>query len=331
MEIEKSGIVVKNKILERNFIDKGIKRGIKGFILKFRLGIILLGLVIVSSQLSPVFLTRENLFNILKQSSITGCLALGQTLIILTAGIDLSVGSMIALSSVLSASYQTMGWLEAAYIGIVPCILLGWINGFMIDRGKIPPFIATLGMMGIIRGIALTWTQGYTVVGIRDVFRFIGGGNIGVVPVPVVIWMSVFVFTFLLLETTKYGYAIRAVGGNEKAAFMCGINLTEVRLLVYSISGFCAGLGGIIYTGRVATGQPTAGVGLELDSIAAAVIGGTSLFGGTGGLFGTLVGVIILGVLGNLMNLVGISPFVQYGVRGAIVLAAVYINIRTRR
>jgi ribose/xylose/arabinose/galactoside ABC-type transport system permease subunit len=298
---------------------------------KYNLWFVFGGLILISSISTPNFLTTTNVFNILRQSSIIGCLAVGQNLVILTGGIDLSVGSIVALSSVLSAIYQGFGVIPAALVGLAGGTAVGATSGLFVTKGRVPPFIATLATMGIARGIALTVTHGWVVKGVTKQFEFMGSGHLGPFPFPLIIFFALALAVVAFLATTKEGRCIFAVGGSESATRLSGINITKTKLLAYCLSGFCAGIGGVIYTARLTVGQPTAGVGFELDSIAAVIIGGTNLFGGEGSVVGTVVGVLILQMVTNLMNLLGVSPYIQEGVKGVILLGAVFASIRGQR
>lgn len=304
---------------------------LREFAVKYISTLVFVVLVVLASILSPYFFSITNIFNILQQASIVGCLAVGQTFVILTGGIDLSVGSIVAISSVISAMSQAFGLLLSCLMGLGIGVAFGFLNGVLVTKGKLPPFIATLGTMGIARGVALTVTRGWVVTGITDEFAFIGGGYIGVVPFTFIIWIVVFLLGFVFIAKTRQGFSVFAIGGNQNATFLSGINVTKVKLLVYALSGLCAGLGGVLYTARMTVGQPTAGGAFALDSIAAVVVGGTNIFGGEGDMVGTVRGVLILQLLNNLLNLIGISPFIQEAVKGIIILVAVYMSSKKRQ
>lgn len=303
---------------------------LREFTVKYISWLVFVVLIVLASIFSPYFFTITNIFNILQQASIIGCLAVGQNLVILTGGIDLSVGSIVAVSSVISAMSQGFGLLISCLMGLGIGMAFGFVNGVLVTKGKLPPFIATLGTMGIARGVALTVTRGWVVTGITDKFAFIGAGYIGVVPFPFIIWMVAFLLGFIFIAGTRQGFSVFAIGGNQNATFLSGINVTKIKLLVYTLSGLCAGLGGVSYTARMTVGQPTAGGDFALDSIAAVVVGGTSIFGGEGSMGGTVRGVLILQLLNNLMNLIGISPFIQQAVKGIIILVAVYMSFNKK-
>lgn len=290
-----------------------------------------IGLIVMCiflSFMSPHFLTVSNMLNITLQSSINAILAFGITFAIITSGIDLSVGSILALSSV------TMGLAIGSGLGLFPAILIGLligalagaINGFLITRLDLAPFIATLGMMSIARGLALVITKGYPISGMPKPLRYLGKGRMLGIPVPVVVTLIVFVIAYILLKYTKFGRYVYAIGGNEEATRLSGINVRKTKLLVYTWCGTMAGLAGIILTARLNSAQPIAGMGYELDAIAAAVIGGTSLSGGEGTAQGTLLGALIIGVLRNGLNLLNVSSFWQQVVIGCVVIGAVAMD-----
>lgn len=290
------------------------------------LGLILI--VVILSIISSDFLSISNVFNVLRQVSINALLAFGMTFVILTGGIDLSVGSIIALSSALAAGMMAAGtnpWL-AILVGLLSGSAMGTINGVIITRGKVAPFIATLATMTIFRGLTLVYTQGKPITGLPDSFGLIGRGYLFQIPMPV-IWMLVaFIVLYVILKFTSFGRHVFALGGNEEATRLSGINTHGVKTLVYSISGLLASLSGIILTSRLNSAQPTAGTSYELDAIAAVVLGGTSLSGGKGWIAGTLVGAMIIGILDNGLNLLNVSSFYQQVVKGGVILLAVLLD-----
>ncbi|MCS6845843.1 MAG: ABC transporter permease [Caldilineales bacterium] len=279
------------------------------------------------SLLSDRFLTPQNLINVLRQATINGIIAVGMTFVILTAGIDLSVGAVLALSAVITADLLQKGTPPAAAIaaGLAIGAGLGAVNGLIVARTRVPPFIATLGMMTVARGLALTYTQGRPITGLPPEFRVLGTGSLGPVPMPVVVAGLVFLAGYLLLERTRHGQAIRAIGNNPTAARYAGIPTRGYVALVYVLSGLLAALAGIILTGRLNSAQPTAGLGYEFDAIAAVVVGGTSFSGGEGSLFGTLLGVLVIAVLNNGLNLLNVSSFWQPVVTGAVIALALLL------
>ncbi|MDR7314533.1 ABC transporter permease subunit [Brevibacillus nitrificans] len=291
----------------------------------------LLGLaliVIVLSIINSDFLTVSNIFNVLRQISINALIAFGMTFVILTGGIDLSVGSMLALASAITAGLMASGmdtWL-AVLIGLLAGVVMGAINGIIITKGKVAPFIGTLATMTVFRGLTLVYTEGRPITGLNEDFAMLGKGFFLQIPMPV-IWMLIsFAILYFLLRHTTFGRHVYALGSNEEATKLSGINTGKVKVLVYSISGLFAALSGIILTSRLNSAQPTAGTSYELDAIAAVVLGGTSLSGGRGWIVGTLIGAMIIGVLDNGLNLLNVSSFYQSVVKGAVILIAVLLD-----
>ncbi|WP_321166602.1 MULTISPECIES: ABC transporter permease subunit [unclassified Paenibacillus] len=291
----------------------------------------LLGLVLIVVILSVVngdFLTVGNIFNVLRQISINALIAFGMTFVILTGGIDLSVGSILALSSAFTAGLMASGmntWL-AVGIGLVGGLVMGAINGLLITKGKVAPFIATLATMTVFRGLTLVYTQGRPITGFKEDFALLGKGYFLQIPMPI-IWMVIaFAVLYIILKHTTFGRRVYALGSNEEATWLSGINTSKVKILVYSISGLFAAISGIILTSRLNSAQPTAGGAFELDAIAAVVLGGTSLSGGRGWIVGTLIGAMIIGVLDNGLNLLNVSSFYQQVVKGVVILIAVLLD-----
>jgi ribose transport system permease protein len=290
------------------------------------LGLILI--VIILSFINSDFLTVSNIFNVLRQVSINALIAFGMTFVILTGGIDLSVGSIIALSSALSASLMAAGtnpWL-AIGVGLLSGTLMGTVNGIIIARGKVAPFIATLATMTIFRGLTLVYTEGKPITGLPDAFGIIGRGYLFQIPMPVIWMLIAFAVVYVILKFTSFGRRVFALGGNEEATRLSGINTNRIKTIVYSISGLLSALSGIILTSRLNSAQPTAGTAYELDAIAAVVLGGTSLSGGKGWIVGTLVGAMIIGILDNGLNLLNVSSFYQQVVKGGVILLAVLLD-----
>jgi ribose/xylose/arabinose/galactoside ABC-type transport system permease subunit len=283
----------------------------------------------VLSVVTPQFLTVANLTIIITQVSINALLAFGVTFVIITGGIDLSLGSMVAVAGVVAAmlahpdSYPVVVPILA---GLLAGILMGVFNGFIITKSKIAPFIVTLGTMTIGRGLALILSKGRPISNLSDSFNFIGGGQILGVPFPIVVLVVVFISCAVLLNKTLLGRYIYAVGGNEQAARAAGINVNQVKMTVYVLAGALAGLAGILLTSRITTGQPNAGAGFELDAIAAAVIGGTSTTGGVGTMTGTLVGVLLIGTINNGLDLLNVTSYYQQVVMGVIIIGAVLLD-----
>jgi len=293
-----------------------------GLILSFLL--LCLALTILSDR----FLTASNLVNILRQSTINGIIAVGMTMVILTAGIDLSVGSILALSSVMTAAMLQSGVPIplAILLGLGVGAVCGLVNGINITRASVPPFVATLGMMTIARGLALVFTGGKPITGLPDAFRFIGTGSIGPIPTPIIIAGATFIIGYILLTRTSLGQFIYAIGNNPIAARYAGVSVAMNITFVYVVSGLLAALAGLILIARLGSAQPTAGLGFEFDAIAAVVVGGTSFAGGHGGLGGTLIGVLIIAVLNNGLNLLNISSFYQPVVSGIVIALALLLH-----
>jgi len=290
------------------------------------LGLLILGIAL--TILSDRFLTVNNLLNVARQISINAIISVGMTLVILTGGIDLSVGSIVALTGSITAGLLVggQGILPAIVVGMVVGALLGLFNGLLITRAAIPPFIATLGTMTAARGFTLVYTDGRPITGMEEAFRYLGGGYVAGIPVPVVVMLVIFVTAYIMLKKTRLGRYIYAIGGNEEAARLSGINTKKILLSVYVLGGLLAGISGIIMASRLNSAQPTAGVSFELDAIAAVVLGGTSLSGGVGTIGGTLIGALIIGVLDNGLNLLNVSSFYQQIAKGLVILLAVFLD-----
>lgn len=298
--------------------------------------IALAAMTIVLAALSHNFLTIANSRNILLQISVNLCLSIGMTLIILTGGIDLSVGSILALAGAIAAGLLKNGLTLKAFgvvlqftpfgaivAGIVVGLGLGWFNGIAITRFGLPPFVATLGMLSIARGLTMLWTGGFPITDLGAKFDFIGAGSWLGVPTAVWISAALVVIFQIVSRKTRLGRYIYAVGGSEKASAFSGLNVDRVKIWVYALGGALAAVGGLIVTARLDAADPNAGISYELDSIAAVVIGGTSLSGGRGSIFGTVIGCLIIGVLNNGLFLLNVSPFWQQVVKGFVILAAV--------
>lgn len=284
---------------------------------------------LILSFISPQFLTVSNWTIIITQASINALLAFGVTFVIITGGIDLSLGSMVAVTGVTAAMLAHPDTFPVAlpiFAGLLAGLLMGVFNGFIITKSKIAPFIVTLGTMTIGRGLALILSKGRPISNLSDSFNFIGGGDIFGIPFPIIVLILVFIFCSIILKKTLLGRYIYAIGGNEQASRASGINVNQVKMVVYSISGLLAGLAGVLLTSRITTGQPNAGAGFELDAIAAAVIGGTSTSGGTGTMTGTLVGVLLIGVINNGLDLLNVTSYYQQVVMGIIIIGAVVLD-----
>lgn len=307
---------------------------------KYGIFLIFALMVVTASMLSPAFLSSTNLINIVRQMSVVGLIALGVTGCIVSAGIDLSSGSVVGLSAVVAATLaQDPEFATPFYPGVhVPIIvailaacavgaLVGLVNGSLIARTGIPPFIATLGTLTAIRGLALLYTGGRPISDLTDAYNFIGQGDVLGLPVPIIILVVMAVVTHILYNHTKFGKYIYAIGGNEQAARVSGINSAKYKMLIYVYAGFLAGLAGLVVSSRIGSGQPGLGQGYELDAIAAAVIGGASLSaGGIGTVAGTIVGALIIGVLNNILDLLNVSAYFQQIIKGCIIVGAVIID-----
>lgn len=287
-------------------------------------------LIVFVSVLNPAFLQVNNLLNLMRQLIINGFIALGMTFVILTGGIDLSVGSTLAFTSAIFAGLLQNGMNTglAILITLALGLALGLINGLLITKGKLAPFIVTLATMTIFRGLTLVYMDGRPISGPKDdfAFQFLGKGQVFGIPFQVILFLIVYIVLSTLLNKTSHGRKIFAVGGNEKASFISGIKIDKVKVLVYVISALMAVVSGLVLTSRLNSAQPTAGSAYEMDAIAAVVLGGTSMTGGSGSLTGTLIGILILGVLNNGLNLLGVSSFYQQIVKGVVILIAVLID-----
>ena len=292
----------------------------------------LAGLIVVSILMafaSENFFSVSNILNVLRQVSIIGILAVGMTFVILTGGIDLSVGAVMALCGTLGAGLMVkmgmpgeIGLLAMVAIGVA----LGLFNGALVAWGRMPAIIVTLATMGIARGIGLIYSGGYPISGVPSWISWFGVGRIGIIPVPVIIMVIIYTVAWVLLQRTAFGRQVYAIGGNETAAKLSGVRTQRIKLYVFAISGLTSAVAAIVLTGRLMSGQPNAGVGFELDAIAAVVLGGTAIAGGRGLILGTLIGAVLLGILNNGLNLVGINPYLQDVIKGFIILLAIYIG-----
>src|SRR3954470_8322846 len=295
----------------------------------------LIVVVIALSIASPYFLTANNLFNVCVQIAVVAIIAVGQTMVILTAGIDLSVGSVAGLSGVMGTMAMS-SWGFPMTVGILVGVavgaLAGVVNGLLVTKAGLPPFIATLGMMGVARGLTFIVSGAVAIYGLPDAFRKVGEGEIGPVPLPLLYLVVIAIAGHLVLTRTRLGRYMYAIGSNRDAARLSGIPINKVLVSVYVISGALAGLGGMIAASRVHSGQPNYGVGLELDVIAACVIGGASLFGGQGTIGGTLIGALLMGIIRDGAVLLNITQYYQQVVIGVIIWVAVYWDqVRRRR
>lgn len=294
------------------------------------IGLVLFAIVV--SFLSPRFLTMPNMLNVLRQTSINAVIAAGMTFVILTGGIDLSVGSILAFSGAVCASLIASG--NSVVVAIIGAIviggLVGALSGVIISKGKIQPFIATLAMMTVLRGATLVFTDGKPItLGTSKsamAFTTIGAGQLLNIPIPIYIMIIVFAICYYILTQTRLGRYVYALGGNEEATRLSGLNTSKIKIYVYTISGILASIAGIIVTSRLFSAQPNAGSGYELDAIAAVVLGGTSLSGGQGSILGTVIGALIIGILNNALNLLNVSSYYQMIAKGVVILIAVLLD-----
>ena len=308
---------------------KSVKRYFKD-----NLGILIaLAAMILFLYIYPVthntFLTKGNILNVLRQNAPNLLLSCGMTMVIILGGIDLSVGSIIAMSGVLGAGAVVWGGapeIVGILVAILSGLLFGLCNGFVIAKTQIPPFIVTLASMNIAKGIAYVFSGGKPIRCMTDAWKFLGAGYVGPIPTPVITMFVVFIISVLFLNRTRIGRHIYAVGGNDTAAKFSGISTAKVKFVVYSFSGLMAGLAGITIASRLYSGTCTSGDGAEMDAIAAVVVGGTSMSGGSGRLGGTLIGALIIGILTNGLNLMGVNSDWQYIIKGAVILLAVYVD-----
>lgn len=319
---------------------------------KYVIVLVLIALIIFASAVNAKFLTADNLLNVLRQVATNGLISIGMTYAIMTGGIDISVGSVVGFASIIFAGMFQPSGLAGPFIGlasvinaIMPggsgglivaivftlifCAVFGLLNGLAISKGKMPPFIMTMCMQVIILGVALIACNAKPLFldkEFRGTLNVLGSGRILNIPNPVIVLIIMFIIFLLVMNKTIFGRYVRAIGGNEEASRVAGINVIKIKTIVYIIPAVLAGLAGILISCRTATGEPTLGSGYELDAIAATVIGGTSLDGGVGGLGGTIIGVLIIGIINNVMNLNNISPYYQYIVRGVFIFIAVMIR-----
>jgi ribose/xylose/arabinose/galactoside ABC-type transport system permease subunit len=301
---------------------------------KYGIYLTLVLLIVIMTLLSDTFLTSVNIFNVLRQISITAIIALGMTFVIITSGIDLSVGSTLAFSGVLATSLAHPGdypLFVPILVGICVGGAIGLINGILIAKTGLAPFIVTLGMTSIARGSAMLYTGGRPVIDLSAEYAYIGKGMIWKIPVPVFIFLGLIVILYVVLHKTRFGRHVYALGGNELSAVVSGINIERIKMAVYVIVGLLAGVSSIILSARTNSGAPNAALGYELDAIAACVIGGTSLQGGRGSIAGTVVGALIIGIVNNGLDLMNVSSYLQQVVKGLIIIVAVLIDrISTR-
>lgn len=300
---------------------------------KYGIFLVFIILFALLSIITDTFFTSRNLINVLKQVSINGIISVGMMCVLLTGGIDLSVGSLVALTGVVATSFAHPGTYPVfvpILLGVLAGALFGAVNGTIISNFKLPPFIATLGSLSVASGMALVISKGRPISNLSDAFRVVGGGCLFGIPILIYILVVCFILGYIVLTYTKFGRYLYAIGGNEDAARASGLNVKKIILSVYIISGACAGLAGTVLASRINAGQPNSGVGYELDAITAVVIGGTSLNGGVGKVSGTLFGVLIVGIINNGMDLLNISSYYQKIVKGVIIVLAVLLDQVTK-
>lgn len=312
------------------------KMTFKQFFDRFGMLFVLLLFCIILSFANDTFLTWGNWQNVMRQISVNGILAMGMTFVILNGGIDLSIGSLIAVSGVISAKYMVDNpdspIIIPILLSILVCAAFGAIYGSVISWTGLPPFVVTLSVMQIARGLALAYTEGQPILIKNEAFRSIGQSKLfGIIPTLVIVFLGVFLLSHFLLKQTKFGRYNYAIGGNQAAAEASGVNVKKHKTLVYILNAAFVGLAGVVLAARTQSGQPAVGVGYECDAIAAVVIGGTSMSGGVGGVTGTIIGVFVIGIINNGLNLLGVSSYYQTVAKGLIILAAVLIDFFTKR
>lgn len=311
---------------------KNTKRKVASGVNIYRSVIILVVISIVAALLSPNFLSTANLFNVIRQIAVAGIVAAGMTFVILTGGIDLSVGSIVGLAGVIGAGVlastgsAALAVLAALGIGLV----CGAVNGLFISKFEIPPFIATLGMMTLLRGCVLIYTKGSPISIKSDAYKFIGKGSVAGIPLPIIILLVLFIIANYVLSNTSFGRSIYAVGGNREAARLSGISVKRTEWIAYIINGLLAGVAAVVLTARLGSAQSTSGEGIEMDAIAAVILGGTSLSGGVGYVLPTVVGAMIMGIIDNILTLMNVNPHATNIVKGAVILIAVLVDKKVK-
>ena len=330
MEKQQASITIpdKQEMQDIHFWGKMINWG-----LDYSMYVVFFILIVLSSILSPYFLSWANFTNILRQVSFNGIISIGMCMVILMRGIDLSVGSIFGLANVLVAGFASWGFWGVLGVALVVGLACGAFNGILVTKVKIEPFVVTLGTLIIARGLAFIYTEGVLIPNITQ-FRFIGAGYLVGIPVPAIIMIVLFALAYFIQTSTVFGRRCYAVGGNPEAAKMAGISVDYYLFLSYVVAGVLAAFSGLIMVARMTTGEPTAGNMFELDAIAAVVMGGTTFHGGRGGIIGTIFGVLILGIISNILNLMNVSSYTQLVVKGfflifAVVLSEIRKNVAT--
>lgn len=313
-------------------MNKISKKQAIGFISTFRAVIILVIMCMIAAFLSPEFLSVSNLFNVVRQITVVAILGCGMTFVILTGGIDLSVGAIIGLAGAISAGVLTYTGNVALAMGagLLIGVLCGAANGFFVAKCGIPPFIATLGMMTLLRGCVLVYTKGAPIPIREDAYKWVGKGDLLGVPIPIVLLIVIFALAYFVLGHTKYGRSVYALGGNREATRLSGIPVVKTEWITYIISGLMCGIAAIVLTARLGSAQSTGGTGYELDAIAAVILGGTSLSGGVGFVLPTVVGALIMGIIDNILTLLNVNPHATNIVKGAVILIAVLADKKVK-
>lgn len=311
------------------------KATVKELLLKYKVFLIFIVMFIFMSVASDFFLSKTNLLNMMRQLSINGILAIGMTFVLITGGIDLSVGAVLEFSAIVGCSFIVEGSPYPIVVGIAIAIAIGLVfglvNGLVVAKGNVPAFIVTLGTSLIAAGAALLFNNGAPISGLKEAYNKIGAGKVFGIPMPIIVFVVVLLIAGFILKRTRFGRHTYAVGGNKLAAKACGVNVDRATVMVYVISGLCAAIAGIVLSARVRTSTPIAGTGYELDAIAAAALGGTSLAGGIGTMWGTFVGVLIIGLLNNGMDLLNIQSYYQNILQGIIIILAVFIDVYSNK
>ncbi len=299
---------------------------------QFKIVLIFLAMCIILTILKPTFFSVSNIINVLRQISIIAIISMGSTMIIISGGIDLSPGSIAGVTGIIAAMLSSSGMpvIVPVLAGLLAGALCGLFNGAIIAKGNIPPFIVTLGMMTIGRGLAYVLSDGKPISGLSSSFLVLGRSSVMGIPVPIIIMVLAVLLTWMVMDKRVFGKHVYALGGNENAARVSGVNVDLVKIKVYVFAGLMAGLGGVVLASRIATGHPNSGNGYEMDAIASTVIGGTSLSGGVGTIGGTVVGALIIGVLNNGLDLLGVSAYYQQIAKGLIIIAAVLMDQKTK-
>ena len=304
---------------------------------KYAIYIVLLLLIVAMSILSPGFLKYANIINIIRQNSFVGMVAIGMTFVAITGGIDLSVGAVMAFAGMITAKFciadsaTSLPLAVAVLLGILASAVVGVVNGLLVAKGKIEAFIATLGTQTVLRGAALLLNNGRPVIGLTDEFANIGQGYLAGLPIPIIVFIVIIGLAVLLLHFYRFGRRVYAIGGNEASARASGIDVNAIKVWVYTLCGVFSGISGIILAARVQSASPISGQGYELDAVAAVVIGGTSLAGGVGTVAGTVVGVLILGIITNGLDLLNVSAYMQQLIKGMIIVCAALLDKRTEK